>query len=380
MNLSRPLLLTLGVLSLSTLAPHAWADADDCQLNVSQSLLDYGLMNRAIRADNLPERTLGERRVSLTLSCSQPTDMTVFYRAMAATAERFHLADRGSYAVRVGNAVLDGQSVDLGLVSATGQPPEATASSLLWRPEHAIVPVRAGAVAKGQSFSAQLELTAWAQEQASQVRDAVVWEATGLLDAVAAGRSREIALRASFAPAACNVNLSNGGLVDFGRMPKNDLNTDKSTPLPPKHLNLQVGCDAPTHFALRMHDNRSGSATVNSEIYYGLDVDGRNNNIGLYSLTLDPGSASADSYARLFRTDSTTGGTAWSTASTNPIPLAQNSYLGFTDLAGSTSGPVAIQNISAAVTVEAVIAPSESLDLSSAIHLDGSGTIEILYL
>lgn len=126
MKLSHPLLLTLGALSLSTMAPHAWADANDCQLNVSQPVLDYGLMNRAIRADSLPERTLGERRVSLTLSCSHPTDMTLFYRAMAATAERFRLADQGSYAVRVGHAVLDGQSVDLGLVSATGQTPEAT--------------------------------------------------------------------------------------------------------------------------------------------------------------------------------------------------------------------------------------------------------------
>ena len=54
--------------------------------------------------------------------------------------------------------------------------------------------------------------------------------------------------------------------------------------------------------------------------------------------------------------------------------------MGFTDLAGSTSGPVAIQNLSAAVTVEAVIAPTESLDLSNAVNLDGSGTIEIVYL
>lgn len=379
MKLFHPLLLTLGTLMLSGLAPQAWALADECQLTLSQPVLDYGLTNRAIRANGSGERTLGERRLSLNLSCPQPTDMTLFYRAMAATTERFRFAEHGSYAVRMGDAVLDGQPVDLGLISAVGQVPEAAASSVLWRPQQAIVPVRGGVAVQGQSLSAQLELTAWAQEKALQVRDAVVWETTGLFDAVATGRSREVSLRASFAPAACNVELSNGGQVDFGRLSKNDLNPDKGTRLPPKDLTLRVGCDAPTQFALVMHDNRSGTATVNSEIYYGLGLDNRSNKIGLYSLNVDPANASADSFARLYRTDSTTQGVAWSTSSSNPIPIAQKSYLGFTDSAASTAGPASIQNLTTTVTVDAVIAPTANLDLSSAVHLDGSATIEMLY-
>ena len=97
-------------------------------------------------------------------------------------------------------------------------------------------------------------------------------------------------------------------------------------------------------------------------------------------MNVDPADASADSFARLYRTDSTTTGAAWSTASSRPIPIGQKSYLGFTDIAGSTAGPVAIQNLTTGVTVEAVIAPASSLDLSTAVQLDGSGTIEIIYL
>ncbi|MBV6827100.1 DUF1120 domain-containing protein [Pseudomonas sp. PD9R] len=380
MKLSRPLLFSLGALTLGGFAPLTWAQADECQFNLSQTLLDYGLMNRAIRQDATSDRTLGERRLSLNLHCSQPTDMTVLYRAITATAERFRFDERGTYEMRIGDAVLDGQSVDLGLIAGVGQVPTETASSLIWRPEHGIVPVQAGVAVQGHNFSAQLVLTAWAQEQALQVRDAVVWETTGLFDAVAAGRSRTATLRASFAPAACQPELSNGGVVDFGRLHKNDLNTDKSTRLPPKSLTLRVSCDAPTPFALRMQDNREGSATVDSEIYYGLNVDNRNNKIGLYSLEFDPALTSADSYTRLYRTDSTTSGVAWSTASSSPIPIGSKSYLGFTDSAGSTAGPVEIQNLSAGVTVDAVIAPTSSLDLSNAVHLDGSGTIEIIYL
>jgi hypothetical protein len=232
---------------------------------------------------------------------------------------------------------------------------------------------------QGQSLSAQLELTAWAPEKALQIRDAVVWETTGLLDAVATGRTREITLRASFAPVACNLDLSNGGQVDFGRLSINDLNPDQNTRLPPKDLTLRIGCDAPTQFALVMHDNRPSTATVNSGIYYGLGLDRRGNKIGLYSLTVDPANASVDSFTRMYRTDSTTRGVAWSTASSNPIAIAQQSYLGFTDSAASTAGPATIQNLATTVTVDAVIAPTASLDLSTDVQLDGSGTIEMFY-
>ncbi|APC15808.1 hypothetical protein BLL42_08705 [Pseudomonas frederiksbergensis] len=380
MNLYRCLLVTLAPLALSGFTPFAWASADDCQFNLSQPVLDYGLMNRAIRSDSAPERNLGERQLSLNLSCSTPVDLSVFYRAMAATAKRFHFAELGSYQMRIRDAVLDGQAVEIGLIAGVGQPPAETGSNLIWRPDHGVVPIKAGVPLQGRSFSAQLEVTAWVQEHGMQVRDAVSWEASGVFDAVAAGRTREATLRARFAPAACEPVLSNGGVVDFGKLSKNDLNPDKSTRLPPRSLTLRVGCDAPTAFALIMHDNRSGSATVNSEIYYGLGTDSRNNKIGLYSLNVDPANASADSFARLYRTDSTTGGVAWSTASASPIPIGQNSYLAFTDSAGSNAGPVMIQNLSTRVTVDAVIAPTNSLDLSTAIDLDGAGTIEIIYL
>ncbi|MBV7572909.1 DUF1120 domain-containing protein [Pseudomonas sp. PDM32] len=380
MNLSRFLLLAFTHLALSSLTPLAWALPDDCQLSLSQPVLDFGLMNRAIRLDTTPVRSLGERRLSLNLICSAPTDMSLFYRAMAATAERYHFAERGSYEVSVRDAVLDGQPVDLGLIASAGTSPVHTASSVIWRPEHGIVPVTSGLAVQGRSFSVQVEVTAWVQEQAMQVRDAVIWETSGVFDAIAAGRSRETTLRASFAPGACKPDLSNGGLVDFGRLSRNDLNPDKGTRLPPKSLSLQVNCDAPTHYALVMHDNRAGSATVNSEVYYGLGFDNGQNKIGLYSLNVDPADVSADHFTRLYRTDSTTAGAAWSPARSNPIPFGQKSYLAFTDTAGSTAGPVAIQHLNTMVTVEAVIAPTTSLDLSTAAHLDGSGTIEVFYL
>jgi len=129
-----------------------------------------------------------------------------------------------------------------------------------------------------------------------------------------------------------------------------------------------------------MHDNRDGSAMVNSEIYYGLGLDSSGNRIGLYAMTFDPRQTLVDSTTQVYGTESTTGGVAWRTANLNPINIGANSYLGFTDIAGSTAGPSAIQELISTVKVEAVINATQNLDLSSDTRLDGLATLEVVYL
>ncbi len=372
-------LLLLG-LALGA-AAQSQAQADDCQLNLSQPRLDFGVMNRAVQRNPSAEIQLGERRLSLNLNCPTPTDLHVFYRALAATAERYRFTERGSYRVQVSEAVLDGQAVELGLITGPGQAPTARGKTLDWRADHAIVPLRDGQPTTGSSFSAQLLVNAWARADATQVRDAVTWEATGLIDAVATGRARELSLQAGFAPAACEANLSNGGIVDFGRMWAKSLSADKETGLASRNLMLSIGCDGPTHFALRMQDNRKGSATGGTdETAYGLGVDDSRNKIGRYYLYFDPFDLRADALAQVYRTDSTTAGVAWSSSSAYPIPIGSNSLLGFTETPGSHAGPTAIQNLSGQISVRAVLSPMNSLDLRTDVVLDGSGTIEIIYL
>ncbi|MBN2977315.1 DUF1120 domain-containing protein [Pseudomonas lactucae] len=358
----------------------AWS-AEDCRLNLSQAQLDFGLMNRAVAWVPAPERLLGERRVSLTLNCAQSTDLSLFYRGPGAWPERFRFTERGSYGLRVSEATVDGQTVELGLIAGAGQAPSATSAQLAWQPDHGIVPMRNGMAVAGRSLSLQLDISAWASEDAARVRDAVTWDTTGLFDATAAGRSRELRLLAHFAPAACTPTLSNGGHVELGKLSVSDLNVDKDTALPPRTLSLGVTCDAPTAFALRMQDNREGSATgIADPSVYGLGLNARQQKIGRYRLLFDPARISADSYAQMFTTDSATGGLPWSSAGTRIGAVSANRYLGLSATAGSTGGPSAIQNLNATLSLEAVIAPLNSLDLGNEVRLDGSGTLEIHYL
>jgi hypothetical protein len=189
-----------------------------------------------------------------------------------------------------------------------------------------------------------------------------------------------LTVNGTITPVACTPTFSNNGLVDYGIISRQDLSIDKRTQLRDESLDLNISCTAPARFALIMRDNREGSAIINSEIYYGLKFDRSGNRIGLYSLHFDPARTVVDALAQVYRTDSTTGGRAWSSSSSSPIPIGAKSYLGFTDVAGSTAGPVAIQNLSSRVTLVTVIAPTSTLDLTDDATLDGSATLEVIYL
>lgn len=190
----------------------------------------------------------------------------------------------------------------------------------------------------------------------------------------------DLSIKGLIVPVACTPTLSNNGLVDYGKLSRQDLSLDKRTQLRDQTLEFSIQCNNPARFALLMHDNREGSAIVNSEIYYGLNHDPSGNKIGLYSLNFDPTHTVVDGWPQVFRTDSTTGGLAWSTSSSRPIPVGARSYLGFTNVAGSNAGPLAIQTLTSRVTVETVIAPTSELDLSVDTQLDGSATLDVVYL
>ncbi|MGH8350235.1 MAG: DUF1120 domain-containing protein [Pseudomonas sp.] len=190
----------------------------------------------------------------------------------------------------------------------------------------------------------------------------------------------ELTINGTLTPVACTPSFSNNGLVDFGKISRQDLNVDKRTQLRDETLDFGIHCNLPARFALIMRDNREGSAITNSEIFYGLKFDGSGNKIGLYSLHFDPLNTVVDALPQVYRTDSTTGGRAWSASRSTSIPIAARSYLGFTDVPASTAGPIAIRNLSSRITLQAIIAPTSTLDLSEDVFIDGSATLELIYL
>lgn len=201
------------------------------------------------------------------------------------------------------------------------------------------------------------------------------------LSAPALGASLiDLTVKGLITPVACTPSFSSNGMIDLGKISQQDLNPDKGTRLPARYLMLTVDCNGFSRFALRMRDNRDGTAMVNSEIYYGLGLDSSGNRIGLYSMSFDPANTTMDSVPTVYGTESTTGGIAWRSANRNPIDIGARSYLGFTDSEGSTAGPIAIAQLRSTVKIDTVIAGKDTLDLSADIPIDGSATLEVVYL
>lgn len=190
----------------------------------------------------------------------------------------------------------------------------------------------------------------------------------------------DLSVQGLIIPAACLPQLSSSGLIDYGKIAQQDLNLETATRLPVKNLHIGITCNGPVRYALRMADNRDGSAMVNSEIYYGLGFDHSGNRLGVYSMTFDPRQTQASNTAQIYGTESTTGGLAWRTSNLNSIDIGSRSYLGFTDVEGSVSGPTAISILGGIVTVQTVINARKNLNLSVETPLDGSATLEVVYL
>ena len=59
--------------------------------------------------------------------------------------------------------------------------------------------------------------------------------------------------------------------------------------------------------------------------------------------------------------------------------MAANSIMGFTDKTGVTTGPVALHTLTGTMRIKTYLAPMQTLDLRDVVHINGSGTLEIVY-
>ncbi|MGG8275612.1 DUF1120 domain-containing protein [Klebsiella sp. 141198] len=193
-------------------------------------------------------------------------------------------------------------------------------------------------------------------------------------------------------PAACEANITGGETIDYGTIPASTLKADAVTLLPARQTGFTITCDAPAKLGFRTVDNRAASKmapgpliAMESGISWdrpalnGLGVDGRGNNIGGWSaeiinLTSDTVSSPNFIYSR-------DNGLTWTKNNSDIvfIPLSTVNRLNSIS-AADTSTPAAFSTLTGTLAVQAVINPASTLDLSQPVTLDGSVTVEMVYL
>ncbi|WP_368566228.1 DUF1120 domain-containing protein [Pseudoxanthomonas sp. UTMC 1351] len=179
-------------------------------------------------------------------------------------------------------------------------------------------------------------------------------------------RHAEFSLRLSLTPSACRPSLSGGGTIDYGEIPASQLSRTAQTALSAKAITLSVDCDAATYFALRFIDNRAaGDGSPDFSL-------GESNDrpVGAYRAKILQPFSEASPLA-LLRSDD--DGALWQEDSAE---IASGVLYGFA-LPGKTL-PGAHSRVTTELQVQAQLAPRDKLP--EAANLDGSATIEVIYL
>ncbi|MBE1252909.1 hypothetical protein B1H42_15055 [Enterobacter cloacae subsp. cloacae] len=213
--------------------------------------------------------------------------------------------------------------------------------------------------------------------------------ASGLSLSAHAADSFNINVTGVISPAACEANITGGETIDYGTIPASTLNADAVTLLPAKQTAFTITCDAPAKLGLRTVDNRAaskmpagssitmdtgtpwGPSTLN-----GLGVDGQGNNIGGWSAEL--GNLTSDTVPAPDIINSINEGINWSKSPYGHLILRLHTFQTISE--AGTLIPAAFSTLTGTLNVQAVINPASTLDLSQPVTLDGSVTVEMVYL
>jgi type 1 fimbria pilin len=195
---------------------------------------------------------------------------------------------------------------------------------------------------------------------------------TGTAPAFAAS-TVDLTVKGIITPNACTPSLSSGGVIDHGKMSAKDLNATQITLLPKVTLQMTVTCDAPVIFALKATDNRIGSGSGSG---FGLGFINGTQKLGSYSLTLGAnGSPPQADGATVQAIGSFDNGVTWERWNS----FETGTYLSVATLADAST-PRATQQLVTPVAYSGYINRTDGLDLSNEVNIDGSATIEVLYL
>lgn len=186
-----------------------------------------------------------------------------------------------------------------------------------------------------------------------------------------AASNTDLSVTGVITPSSCTPTLSDGGIVDHGKLTARDLDPDKPTSLQAGEMNLLVNCEGPTFFTLTTEDSRSESVALNPA-HHGLGMTNDDEKLGNVAFGLfDPVADGAPAQTILSRD----GGATW----------YPSSYLGHTGLTSfaapsSPTTPMALQTLSARLRAFTMIAPAKDLTLVDEVPIDGLAVMQLKYL
>jgi len=199
----------------------------------------------------------------------------------------------------------------------------------------------------------------------------------------ASAASTEMKVTGEISEGACNVTAQNNGLIDFGDILNASILAGTVFKLAGTPFTIDISCSEPTNVGYRIVDNRAESASPVAEPNLGIGFDKSGNKIGYLNLQqtdyalLDGNVAGGGTPAAhmLTRNAGVTWGNFLKDSSLRPIE-----YYSFNLVRASPLVPGPISTAVLTFTPHLNISPRETLDMTDEINIDGSVTLELLYL
>ncbi len=185
-----------------------------------------------------------------------------------------------------------------------------------------------------------------------------------------AASSTDLNVSGTITPSACAPVLSNGGVIDHGKMTSKDLQPASPTRLDAAEMRLEVQCEGETFFTLTTVDNRAGTSAINPR-HHGLGMTAEKEKLGSVAFSLfDPVADDKPVKAII----SSNGGANWSPS----IYLGHEALTSFAALDGPNT-PIALKTLNARLRAFTIIVPAEALTLLDEVPIDGQATLQLKY-
>lgn len=206
-----------------------------------------------------------------------------------------------------------------------------------------------------------------------------------------AAETAELTVTGRILPPVCTINLASSTIA-YGTLPVSKLNAAAPTAITPwmggttPSNTLNISCDAPAQIAVQLLDNRAATAapgvigsalTASATEIFGLGQDGAATNVGAYSVTATDAGAMVNGIKGKVITSN--DGTAWTNGS-NVLFSNQSGWLMTWTAAASPAAPEPVRTIAQGLNINAAVMGTDTLDTSAPVSLDGSLTIELVYL
>ncbi|MGY2362924.1 DUF1120 domain-containing protein [Pseudomonas azotoformans] len=185
-----------------------------------------------------------------------------------------------------------------------------------------------------------------------------------------AASNTDLNVSGTITPSACAPVLSNGGVIDHGKMTSKDLQPASPTRLEPAQMHLEVLCEGETFFTLTTVDNRAGTSAINPR-HHGLGLTTEREKLGSVAFSLFNPIAD-DQPVKVIT--SSNGGANWAAS----IYLGHEALTSFAALNGPNT-PIAMRKLEAQLRAFTIIVPATDLTLLDEVPIDGQATLQLKY-